>query len=155
MLVSGGAGGELDALFQRVATVNANHGPFACLLCAGDFWGSSVPPADQLAPYASGELHVPMRTYVLGQKPDGSGAPDSEGLIKLAPDMYCLSRAAIAELLDPRQLQPPDTHTFKFRRVNILRNLTPHHGGGFPFRCAVLWGARAPPGMAPLLILLG
>ena len=36
ILVAGDVYGDLDTLFQRVATVNSKAGPFECLFCVGE-----------------------------------------------------------------------------------------------------------------------
>jgi len=41
ILVAGDVGGNLEELYKRVSTVNAKSGPFDCLLCAGEFFGSA------------------------------------------------------------------------------------------------------------------
>ena len=54
-LVAGDTGGDLARLFARVGAVNAKHGPFAFLLCVGDFLGAADASAAALAPYLSGD----------------------------------------------------------------------------------------------------
>ena len=41
VLVAGDVGGNLDELFKRVGAVNSKSGPFDCLLCTGEFFGSA------------------------------------------------------------------------------------------------------------------
>ena len=62
-LVAGDTGGDLARLFARVGAVNAKHGPFAFLLCVGDFLGAADASAAALAPYLSGQAAVPLPTY--------------------------------------------------------------------------------------------
>ena len=73
VLVAGDANGRLDLLFERVATINAKHGPFACLLGVGDFLGPDAAAA--LAPYA--DAPPPLPTYFVGPAalPDGVALP--------------------------------------------------------------------------------
>ena len=73
VLVAGDAHGRLDLLFERVATINAKHGPFACLLGVGDFLGPDAAAA--LAPYA--DAPPPLPTYFVGPAalPDGVALP--------------------------------------------------------------------------------
>jgi hypothetical protein len=41
VLVAGDVGGNLEELFKRVGAVNSKSGPFDCLLCTGEFFGSA------------------------------------------------------------------------------------------------------------------
>ena len=98
ILVAGDVTGDLDALFSRVATVNSSHGPFACLLCVGDFLGKPEDAVALLAPFKAGEREAPLPTYFLG--PPGGALPsevlastDAGGLV--APGITCLGAAGI------------------------------------------------------------
>ena len=98
VLVCGDVRGHLDACFARVTTVNANHGPFACLLCVGDFLGPLAGAPELLAPFRSGERTPPLPTYFLG--PPGGGLPSellasSDAGGEVAPRMTCLGAAGI------------------------------------------------------------
>lgn len=44
--------------------VNNNHGPFAMLLCVGEFFGTTD-PTQQLAPYVNHEKKIPLPTYFI------------------------------------------------------------------------------------------
>lgn len=44
ILLAGGVQGKIDALFKRVATVNASNGPFDLLLCTGSFFNAAGAP---------------------------------------------------------------------------------------------------------------
>jgi hypothetical protein len=98
ILVAGDVNGDLDACFARVATVNSAHGPFACLLCVGDFLGKPEDAVALLAPFKAGEREPPLPTYFLG--PPGGALPsevlastDAGGLV--APGITCLGAAGI------------------------------------------------------------
>ncbi|KAJ1569101.1 hypothetical protein HK405_009900 [Cladochytrium tenue] len=41
----GVGGGGLRAALAKIATINAKHGPFAAVLCTGDFFSAAAPPA--------------------------------------------------------------------------------------------------------------
>jgi hypothetical protein len=41
ILVAGDVGGNLEELYKRVSAVNAKSGPFDCLFCTGEFFGSA------------------------------------------------------------------------------------------------------------------
>lgn len=98
ILIAGDVKGRLDACFARVSTVNANHGPFSCLLCVGDFLGEAESAGAALAPYKAGEQKAPLPTYFLGA-PDGMVPPEllvsttSGG--EVAPQITCLGAAGI------------------------------------------------------------
>ncbi|EOD12532.1 hypothetical protein EMIHUDRAFT_247390, partial [Emiliania huxleyi CCMP1516] len=99
-LVAGDTGGDLARLFARVGAVNAKHGPFAFLLCVGDFLGAADASAAALAPYLSGDAAVPLPTYVLASRP---GEPDPALAAagpggELAPQLFYLGSAGVAEL---------------------------------------------------------
>ena len=71
VLIAGDARGALEALFARVGTLHASKGPFDCLLCVGDFFGTAAPD-EVLKPFRSGERAPPLRTYLLGPAPAGA-----------------------------------------------------------------------------------
>ena len=41
ILVAGDVGGNLEELYKRVGAVNSKSGPFDCLFCTGEFFGSA------------------------------------------------------------------------------------------------------------------
>ena len=99
VLVAGDVEGRVSQLFARVTTVNANHGPFHCVFCVGDFFGSGDGIEEALAPYRSGEAKAPLRTYVLGPGPSPPESvrallgemTDTDADKELAPDIIELS----------------------------------------------------------------
>ena len=52
-LVCGDVEGRLNQLFKRASNVNQKNGPFAMLLCVGDFFGTDN---SQWLPYKKGDL---------------------------------------------------------------------------------------------------
>ena len=92
ILVAGDVNGDFAALFGRVGTLHATKGPFDCLIVTGDFFGSSKPAAVADIP------KPPLRTYILGHAPEGSAAPDQDGKVELAEDLFCLHGAGIVTL---------------------------------------------------------
>ncbi|KAJ8883083.1 hypothetical protein PR048_014922 [Dryococelus australis] len=64
-LVCGDVNGKFKTLFIKVERVNKKQGPFAFLLCVGNFFGDS---ADSWKPYHDGKLTVPITTYILGPR---------------------------------------------------------------------------------------
>lgn len=104
-LVAGDVRGDLDRLYARVSSVNVKHGPFAMLLCVGDFLGQPEGSDAVLAPYRSGERTVPLRTYMLA----GNVEPALDPVLaaagpggELAPDLVYLGAAGVTELADLR-----------------------------------------------------
>ena len=97
ILVAGDVKGSIDQLFARVGTLHASKGPFDCLLCVGDFFGTAD-AAELLTPFKSGTQSPPLRTYILGPAPPGSPEPDADGKVELAPDLFFLTGAGIVTL---------------------------------------------------------
>ena len=91
-LVAGDVKGDFATLFARVATVHANHGPFAMLLCVGDFLGPAAEAEAALECLRSKELAVPVPTYLLGPAagPGGSLPP---------PIMACAQGGEVAPFI--------------------------------------------------------
>ena len=69
VLISGPVNGKLDALFQRVATVNAKSGPFDALLCVGGFFEDDGTPQGGAPPHRHREWRAPRSPRAF-QDPD-------------------------------------------------------------------------------------
>lgn len=54
VLFAGDVGGKVEALFKRVATVNASNGPFDVLLCTGGFFA----PAGKRSALLESSVHL-------------------------------------------------------------------------------------------------
>ncbi|KAG8864844.1 hypothetical protein FRB96_003430 [Tulasnella sp. 330] len=67
ILAVGAAKGAIANLFSKVKTMNAKHGPFALLLCVGDFFGplDQVESNEDIGQLLLGKLEVPMTTYIM------------------------------------------------------------------------------------------
>ena len=104
ILVAGDTRGELGALFERAAAVDAKHGPFACLLCVGDFLGTNADAA--LAPYrasdgSEAERKAPLPTYFISAELGEAASPLLAGFApgdELAPRISYLGPAGVREL---------------------------------------------------------
>jgi len=62
--------GRIQAFCDRVAKVNAKHGPFDAAVCAGDFLGQDPAAAE---PFFSGSKPMPIATYFMhgpGEAPE-------------------------------------------------------------------------------------
>lgn len=76
VLFAGNVGGQVEALFKRVGTVNASNGPFDLLLCTGGFFepkgSDDADYTGELLPYILGEKMAPIPTYFIGGWGNGS-----------------------------------------------------------------------------------
>ncbi|XP_048124203.1 CWF19-like protein 1 isoform X2 [Alosa alosa] len=66
VLACGDVEGRINALFNRVRTIQKKSGQFDLLLCVGDFFGSSAEAQAEWEEYKSGAKKAPIHTYVLG-----------------------------------------------------------------------------------------
>ncbi|XP_042563254.1 CWF19-like protein 1 [Clupea harengus] len=66
VLACGDVEGRINALFNRVRTIQKKSGQFDLLLCVGDFFGSSEEAQAEWEEYKSGAKKAPIHTYVLG-----------------------------------------------------------------------------------------
>lgn len=76
-LVAGDARGQFRRLFVTAQKYQAKAGPFAALLCVGDFFGPQVAGEDntcELQPYLTGKARVPIPTYFICGREGGAGA---------------------------------------------------------------------------------
>ncbi|EKX45758.1 hypothetical protein GUITHDRAFT_138633 [Guillardia theta CCMP2712] len=107
VLVCGDAQGNLDELFNRVATVNAKNGPFDMLLCAGEFFSSAdVGGEDDDQPnyvdqdplkekeYVTGAKKAPLPTYFIC----GKGIAHLRWVEEVAKNIFFLGNHGIREL---------------------------------------------------------
>nr|XP_054752247.1 CWF19-like protein 1 [Lytechinus pictus] len=73
ILACGDVEGRFSQLFSRVRNVVKKAGPFEMLLCVGNFYGTSETALADWKLLQSGELKVPLPTYILGPNhPDHS-----------------------------------------------------------------------------------
>ncbi|KAL0053002.1 hypothetical protein WJX82_011315 [Trebouxia sp. C0006] len=86
VLVTGDPGGNLPALFKRVAAVNKSNGPFDLLFCVGSFFShadckeDAAPVSADAQAYTSGSKQAPMPTYFIGS----FGAGSKEAMLSLS-----------------------------------------------------------------------
>ncbi|KAK7896813.1 hypothetical protein WMY93_022138 [Mugilogobius chulae] len=66
VLACGDVEGKLNALFNRVQTIQKKAGPFDLLLCVGDFFGTTPEADEEWQQYKSGARKAPIHTYILG-----------------------------------------------------------------------------------------
>ncbi|XP_012992778.2 CWF19-like protein 1 isoform X1 [Esox lucius] len=66
ILACGDVEGRINAVFNRVRTIQKKSGQFDLLLCVGDFFGSSPEAQVEWQEYKSGAKKAPIHTYILG-----------------------------------------------------------------------------------------
>uniref|UniRef100_A0A674E3U5 CWF19-like protein 1 n=1 Tax=Salmo trutta TaxID=8032 RepID=A0A674E3U5_SALTR len=66
ILACGDVEGSINAVFNRVRTVQKKSGQFDLLLCVGNFFGSSPEAQAEWQEYKSGAKKAPIHTYILG-----------------------------------------------------------------------------------------
>ncbi|XP_033845590.1 CWF19-like protein 1 [Periophthalmus magnuspinnatus] len=66
VLACGDVEGRLNALFNRVQTIQKKAGPFDLLLCVGDFFGTTPEADAEWQQYKTGAKTAPIHTYILG-----------------------------------------------------------------------------------------
>ena len=100
ILIAGDVRGNVQALYKRVASVNASAaGPFHALFCVGPFFadgadgdaaaGSGDAAMDELRPYIEGTAVAPLPTYFVDALPGGRDlCRHPEGVV--APDITFL-----------------------------------------------------------------
>ncbi|KAJ3151650.1 hypothetical protein HDU86_006069 [Geranomyces michiganensis] len=64
-LVVGSLNGNFKQAFAKIAGINAKHGPFALLLCVGDFFGPPGYLEDDVDLLVSGGIQVPLPTNII------------------------------------------------------------------------------------------
>ncbi|XP_043569496.1 CWF19-like protein 1 isoform X4 [Chiloscyllium plagiosum] len=65
-LACGDVEGKLDALYNRVRSIQKKSGDFDLLLCVGNFFGTTAEAESEWAEYKSGAKKAPIQTYTLG-----------------------------------------------------------------------------------------
>ncbi|KAJ3015677.1 hypothetical protein HKX48_004433 [Thoreauomyces humboldtii] len=70
-LAVGSLNGNFKLAFTKIAALNAKHGPFDMLLCAGDFFGPQGHLDADVEALLAGNITVPMPAYIIG----GRNAP--------------------------------------------------------------------------------
>ncbi|XP_056131910.1 CWF19-like protein 1 [Lampris incognitus] len=66
ILACGDVEGKVDALFNRVRTIQKKSGQFDLLLCVGEFFGTTPEAEAEWQGYKSGAKKAPIHTYILG-----------------------------------------------------------------------------------------
>ncbi|KAG7231767.1 hypothetical protein INR49_010405 [Caranx melampygus] len=66
VLACGDVEGRLNALFNRVQTVQKKTGQFDLLLCVGEFFGTTPEANAEWQQYKTGAKKAPIHTYILG-----------------------------------------------------------------------------------------
>lgn len=66
VLACGDVEGRLNALFNRVQTIQKKAGQFDLLLCVGEFFGTTPEADEEWQQYKTGAKRAPIHTYILG-----------------------------------------------------------------------------------------
>ncbi|KAJ3164419.1 hypothetical protein HDU88_005296 [Geranomyces variabilis] len=64
-LVVGSLNGNFKQAFAKIAAINSKHGPFALLLCVGDFFGPPGHNEDDVDLLVGGQIQVPLPAYII------------------------------------------------------------------------------------------
>ncbi|KAJ3099776.1 hypothetical protein HDU97_002754 [Phlyctochytrium planicorne] len=64
ILTFGGVGGQFEACFSKLATINKKHGPFDLMICCGDFFAANQSKESTEA-LLSGKVKVPVNTCII------------------------------------------------------------------------------------------
>ena len=98
-LICGDVVGGFTSLMSKVSKVEASHGPFALLLCVGQFFSSATHDNAELQPFLAGLSRVPVPTHFI------CGAEEHSALIdhlpdggELCPGLHYLGRAGVKQL---------------------------------------------------------
>ncbi|KAM9845990.1 CWF19-like protein 1 [Aulostomus maculatus] len=96
VLACGDVEGKLDALFNRVQTIQRKTGQFDLLLCVGEFFGSTPEAEAEWQQYKTGAKKAPIHTYILGAASQDAvkSFPGSDGC-ELADNITYLGRRGV------------------------------------------------------------
>uniref|UniRef100_A0A3Q1JCZ1 CWF19-like protein 1 n=1 Tax=Anabas testudineus TaxID=64144 RepID=A0A3Q1JCZ1_ANATE len=147
VLACGDVEGRLNALFNRVQTIQKKTGQFDLLLCVGEFFGTTPEAEVEWQQYKTGVKKAPIHTYILGAAsqetvknfPSADGCELAENITYLGRRgvftgasglqiAYVSGKEALHEPApahcftskDLSALVAPLTSTSKFRGVDIL-----------------------------------
>ncbi|XP_072327786.1 CWF19-like protein 1 isoform X2 [Scyliorhinus torazame] len=96
VLACGDVEGKLNALFNRVRSIQKKSGDFDLLLCVGNFFGTTAEAESEWVEYKTGAKKAPMQTYVLGANNQETTKyfPDIDGC-ELAENITYLGRKGV------------------------------------------------------------
>uniref|UniRef100_A0A667YYU3 CWF19-like protein 1 n=1 Tax=Myripristis murdjan TaxID=586833 RepID=A0A667YYU3_9TELE len=147
VLACGDVEGRVNALFNRVQTIQKKSGQFDLLLCVGEFFGVTPEAEAEWHQYKSGAKKAPIHTYILGAAsqetvkyfPSADGCELAENITYLGRRgvftgasglqiAYVSGREALQEPAPAHCFTPKDlltlveslTNNSKFRGVDIL-----------------------------------
>uniref|UniRef100_UPI003AAC8F3D CWF19-like protein 1 n=1 Tax=Centroberyx gerrardi TaxID=166262 RepID=UPI003AAC8F3D len=147
VLACGDVEGRVNALFNRVRTIQKKSGQFDLLLCVGEFFGTTAEAEAEWQEYKTGAKKAPIHTYILGAAsqetvknfPSADGCELAENITYLGRRgvftgasglqiAYVSGREALQEPAPAHCFSPKDlsalvaslTGNSKFRGVDIL-----------------------------------
>jgi len=109
ILVTGDVRGRFRRVFTQASKFQDKAGPFAALLCVGDFFAKDG-SIEELQPYLDGEKKIPMPTYLvageetgeatrlLSADEHGANAPKPLDPLKLAANLTYLGRQGLINI---------------------------------------------------------
>ncbi|CAB1421776.1 unnamed protein product [Pleuronectes platessa] len=96
VLACGDVGGQLNAVFSRVQSIQKKAGQFDLLLCVGEFFGTTPEAEAEWQLYKTGAKKAPIHTYVLGAASQETAKkfPGADGC-ELAENITYLGRRGV------------------------------------------------------------
>ncbi|XP_058482037.1 CWF19-like protein 1 [Solea solea] len=131
VLACGDVEGKLNALFNRVQTIQKKTGQFDLLLCVGEFFGTSPEAEAEWQQYRSGAKKVPIHTYILGaaSRETVKNFPSADGC-ELAENITYLGRRGVFTGVSGLQIayvsgreasqEPAPSHCFTAKHLSAL-----------------------------------
>ncbi|XP_067860890.1 CWF19-like protein 1 isoform X1 [Heptranchias perlo] len=133
-LACGDVEGKLNALFNRVRSIQKKSGDFDLLLCVGNFFGTTAEAESEWAEYKSGTKKAPMQTCILGANSQETSKyfPDVDGS-ELAENITYLGRKGVFTGASGLQIaylsgteaqnEPAPAYSFTSKDVTALNSL--------------------------------
>ncbi|XP_035468284.1 CWF19-like protein 1 isoform X1 [Scophthalmus maximus] len=131
VLACGDVEGRLNALFNRVQTIQKKTGQFDLLLCVGEFFGTTPEAEAEWQLYKTGAKKVPIHTYILGAASQemAKNFPSADGC-ELADNITYLGRRGVFTGVSGLQIayvsgreapqEPAPAHCFTAKDLSAL-----------------------------------
>lgn len=131
VLACGDVEGRLNALFNRVQTIQKKTGQFDLLLCVGEFFGTTPEAEAEWQQYKTGAKKAPIHTYILGAASQETvkSFPSADGC-ELAENITYLGRRGVFTGVSGLQIayvsgrealqEPAPAHCFTSKDLSAL-----------------------------------
>uniref|UniRef100_A0A4W6C0F2 CWF19-like protein 1 n=1 Tax=Lates calcarifer TaxID=8187 RepID=A0A4W6C0F2_LATCA len=131
VLACGDVEGRLNALFNRVQTIQKKTGQFDLLLCVGEFFGTTPEAEAEWQQYKTGAKKAPIHTYILGAASQETvkNFPSADGC-ELAENITYLGRRGVFTGVSGLQIayvsgreaqqEPAPAHCFTAKDLSAL-----------------------------------